>query len=452
MTKQRYTILLLLFAVAGFSYQSRAQESTLKHFFTQSPLSLQTNPANLSNDAQWFFGIPVLSNFNINANMGVSYSDMFRRTPDNSIQVKPSVLDKVRSSIPLNGGARVDLVSFGFRGHPQHLITFSTSVVADVSLALPGDAFRLLIAGNRPGEALNIKMNPAASAYFETAIGYSFTINDSWKVGARVKYLLGMANLYGPSSNIILNTDPTDYSMRLRADALLHTSNLSSLDSDPLTPLKRCFDNPGFAFDFGVRYNTEIEGLSVGLSLIDWGWINWTSDLTSYEAKLANTEFVFTGLSNLNGNFQQIIDTLKNSFGFEKRTGTSYRAPLPGKIYIDATYDLTQYDKFGFLFGTRALDHFSRTTFTLMYNRSVGEWLSVSLGNNFMRSHIFNPSMALYLKGGTFQFFLAVENLSSVSATTAHAAGLHFGLNLTFNSKAQPVKEESSPRFYDHTQ
>ena len=451
MKKQIHTA-LLVFAVAGFSYHARAQESTLTHFFTQSPLSLRTNPANLSNDAQWFFGIPALSSININAYAGVSYSDMFRRMPDNSIQVKPSVLDKARFSVPLNVGARFDLISFGFRVHPQHLITFSTSAVVDGNAALPGDAFRLLIAGNTPGEALNIKMNPTANAYFETAIGYSFTINDSWKVGARVKYLLGVANLHGVNSNIVLHTDPTDYSMRLQANALLQTSNISSLNNDPLTPLKRCFDNPGLGFDFGVRYNTEIEGLSVGLGLIDWGWINWSSDLTSYEASLTNKEFVFAGLSSLDGNFEQIIDTLKDRFGFEKRAGTPYRTPLSGKIYIDATYDLTPYDKFGFLFGTRALDHFSRTSFTLMYNRSVGKWLSVSLGNNFMRSFIFNPSMALYLKGGTFQFFLAVENLSSVSATTAHSVGFHFGLNLTFSRKAQPVADEVSPRFYDHTQ
>ncbi|MDR0728889.1 MAG: DUF5723 family protein [Prevotellaceae bacterium] len=441
-----------VFAVACFSHHAYAQESTLMHFMNQSPQSLHTNPANLSNDVQWFMGIPVVGGIHLDANLDVSYSDLFRRTPDNIIRVKPSAVDKIGSSARLMLAVNDELFSFGFKVHPNHMITFSTSAVVDGSILLPGDAAKLFILGNTPGEPLNFGIDANLTGYLETALGYSFAINESWKAGARVKFLLGAANIYLHNMRATLDTDPMDYSMKLRMNAIARTSNVETLINDPRELLNRPFDNTGFAFDFGIHYKTPVEGLSVGLSAVDWGWINWRSELKFHEASLTNDEFIFAGLSSLDGHFEQIRDTLNNLFKLEERAGKPYRAPLPGKIYLSATYHLTPDDKFGFLFGTRAMDNFSRTTFTLMYNRSVGKWLSVSLGNNFMFTKILNPSMAINIRGGAFQFFLSAENISSISLNTVRTAGIHLGFNLTFNSKPQPVavvEEEPSPRFYN---
>ncbi|MDR1680174.1 MAG: DUF5723 family protein [Prevotellaceae bacterium] len=444
---------MLLFAVATLSQSAYAQESTLMHFMPQSPQSLHTNPANLSDDVQWFMNFfPVLGGIHVDANLDVSHSDLLQRLPDNALQVKPSAVDKIGSSARLMAGLNLELITFGFKVHPKHMITFSTSTVADISLRLPGDAAKLLILGNTPGEQLDFRVDANAIAYLETALGYSFSINEAWKVGARAKLLLGAANIYVNNMRATLDTDPTDYSMRLRMNALGQTSNIETISDDPMKLLDHLFDNTGFAFDFGIRYNTPVEGLSLAFSAVDWGWINWKSDLKFHEANLTNDEFIFAGLNSLDGNFDQITDTLGNLFDFEERAGTSYRTPLPGKLYLSAAYNLTPDDKFGLLFGTRAMDNFSRTTLTLMYNRSVGKWLSVSLGNNFMLSKVFNPSLAINLRGGAFQFFISAENISSVSATTARTVGVHLGFNLTFNRTPPPPpppaeEEDPAPRF-----
>jgi hypothetical protein len=267
----------------------------------------------------------------------------------------------------------------------------------------------------------------------ESALGYSWTINKDWKVGARVKFLLGVANASGKDLRATIATSPTDYAMTLHANALVKTAALVDLsDADFATVPDHIFDNTGFAFDAGVYYNTPVEGLSVGLSLVDWGWIDWTSNLKFYEAKTVGEGFEFSGLTDLNEGFDHIVDTLKNVFDFEDRIGTAYRTALPGKIYLSAAYNITKNDKFGFLFSTRALNNFARTTFSLMYNRSVGNWFSVAVGNNFMVSKIFNPSLALNLRGGAFQFYVAAENVSSFSAVSARTFNFRLGMNLTF--------------------
>ena len=212
-------------------------------------------------------------------------------------------------------------------------------------------------------------------------------------------------------------------------------------------------DNRGMAFDAGIYYNTPLEGLSVGVSMTDWGWIDWKSNPKIYEATMLNDNFEFAGLTDLKGDFDQIIDTLKNVFDFKDRDGKAYRSLLPGKIYVSATYDLTKNDKFGFLFSTRALDSFSRTTFTLMYNRSVGRWFSVAVGNNFMTTKIFNPSIALNLRGGAFQFYVAAENIASFNPARTRTLNLQFGMNLTFLNKSKTkrahVEVEQTPEVSD---
>ncbi|MDR2802212.1 MAG: DUF5723 family protein [Prevotellaceae bacterium] len=430
--KYIYTFLIAIILSASFN-QAAAQESTLMSFMRQSPQSLRTNPAGLSDSVRWFMGIPfVLSHFGLDFDAGISYGDVIQRNADNSLQINPKVADKIadaRTMLNFN----YELLSFGFRFQKRHMITLSLSTVVDASLLLPGELAALLVEGNTPGKPLAVTSEINAAAYVESALGYSFAINKNWKAGVRVKYLVGGASAWGKNLRATIETDPNDYKMTLTADAQAHVAYVD--------PAESVTGNTGMAFDAGVYYNTPVEGLSVGVSMVDWGWIDWTSNPKIYEAKMQDGKFEFAGLASLDGNFDQIIDTLKNVFDFKDRDGEEYRTMLPGKIYVSAAYNLTKNDKFGFLFSTRALDNFSRTTFTLMYNRSVGKWFSVAVGNNFMTTKFFNPSIAFNLRGGAFQFYLAAENISSFNAASARTLNLQFGMNLTFmNRKQKEIK------------
>ncbi len=127
---------------------------------------------------------------------------------------------------------------------------------------------------------------------------------------------------------------------------------------------------------------------------------------------------------------------MKEAFKFEEsETGRAYSSSLPGKIFLGASYNLTKDDKFGFLFSTRALHNFQRTTFTLMYNRQVGNWFSVAAGNNFSMSKLFNPSLAILLRLKGFQFHIAAENLSSFNVKDLRTVSFQFGMNIAVWAK-----------------
>ncbi|MDR2358266.1 MAG: DUF5723 family protein [Prevotellaceae bacterium] len=430
--KYIYTFLMAIILCMPFN-RAAAQESTLMSFMRQSPQALRTNPAGLSDSVRWFMGIPFfLSHFGLDLDAGIAYSDAIQRNADNSLQINPKIADKIANARTMFN-FNYELLSFGFRFQKKHMITFSLSAVADASFLLPGELVTLLVKGNTPGEPLSITSEINAAAYVEAALGYSFAINKNWKAGLRVKYLQGGANVFGKNFHASIATDPNDYKMTLTADAQAHFAYID--------PSKSVMDNAGMAFDAGIYYNTPVKGLSVGVSMVDWGWINWTSNPKIYEAKMQDGNFEFAGLTSLDDDIDQIIDTLKNVFDFKDRDGQAYRTMLPGKIYVSAAYNLTKDDKFGFLFSTRALDSFSRTTFTLMYNRSVGRWFSVSIGNNIMTSKLFNPSLALNLRGGAFQFYIAAENISSFNPAHIRTLNLQFGLNLTFLNKTAKKQE-----------
>jgi hypothetical protein len=421
---KKITYIYCLLSLFVFSGQAIAQESTLMSFMRQSPQSMRTNPANLSDSVRWYMGMPLLySRLNLDLDLGIKYSDVISRRADNSLVINPDIVDALSSARMLMG-FNYELVSFGVRFQQRHMITFSLSGVSDMSFLFPADLATLLVKGNTPGERLAIESEVNASAYAETALGYTFAINKNWKVGARVKFLLGAANAYGKNLYATIDTDPEDYRMTLNTNALLKTSYINDPGS--------VFDNIGFAFDAGVYYQTPVEGLSFGLSLVDWGWIDWKSKLRFYETKTQDGGFEFAGLTSINSDFDEIIDTLKNVFEFNEVDGTSYRTMLPGKIFVSATYDITKNDKFGILFSTRMLDSFSRTTFTLMYSRSVGNWFAVAIGNNLMTTKLLNPSIALNFRAKAFQLFIAAENIASFKAVDTRTLNLQFGMNFTF--------------------
>ncbi|MDR0692012.1 MAG: DUF5723 family protein [Prevotellaceae bacterium] len=421
--KKHLVIFLSLFLMAPVA-QTVAQESTLLHFMRQSPQSLRSNPANLLDSTKFFMGIPFLSNINVDLNFGFAYSDaIYRDAHDDSLRINRSIVDQLTGSSRMGVDFNYELLSFGARFREDNMITFSLSAKAFGTFLFPKDVATLLVEGNEPDGVLSIDSDVNASAYVEAALGYSRIIDKHWKVGVRVKYLAGIANAYSDRMNISVATD-ADYALKLSSDALLRTSILDLEDN----PLK----NSGMAFDAGVYYKSPVKGLELSFSLVDWGYIQWNSDRKAFRSEVKNGVYEFKGITDVtDNNVNAILDTLKNVLEFnEIENPDAYSSPLLGKIFFGASYDFSNYDKVGFLFSTRALQHFSRTTFALMYSRRVGNWFTVAAGNNFMTQKLFNPSLALHFRTGNFQFHIAGENISSFYLKDISTANIQFGMNI----------------------
>ncbi|MDR3185033.1 MAG: DUF5723 family protein [Prevotellaceae bacterium] len=413
------SVLLLTWAV-----QVAAQESTLLHFMRNSPQSLRSNPANLLDTVTSFVGIPFLSNINADFNLGFAYADAIYRNPGNdSLSVNRDIVDKLTRSTRLGLDAHYELMSFGVRFREDNMVTFSLSAKAFGTFHFPKDLAVLLVHGNTPGETLSFDSDINASACVEVAVGYARTFNENWKMGVKVKYLAGLANIYGDDLTAAIATHPDDFSLQLSSQALVRTA---SVKDNP-------FENSGLGFDAGLYYKSPVKGLEFSLSLIDWGYIQWNSVDKVYQSKVRDGRYEFKGITDIkDNNLNAILDTLESVMKFNDVDNPDpYTSPLPGKIYFGASCDLNPFDKLGFLFSTRALQKFSRTTFAFMYSRSVGKWLTVAAGNNFMLQKFFNPSVAAHFRLGNFQLHLTGENLSSFNVKAITTANIQFGMNIT---------------------
>lgn len=432
MKKYIYSILLGIVAT-GFAVPAVAQESTLLHFMRQSPQSLRSNPANISDSVKYFLGIPVLSNINVDFKSAISYGDAIVRTAKDSLRINPDLPNELTDKSRINFGVNVELISFGFRFAQKNMITFSAGVRSYGNFLLPKDAAVLAIQGNDPGRPLVIETDARGVAYAEAALGYSRIINKNWKAGVRVKYLIGAAGADCDKIHATVNTSPVDYTMTLTSAGLVRTS----MPDQNNISIQDMLKNRGFGFDAGVYYKTPVKGLEVSLSFIDWGFIDWSTGLKNYESKIVGGEYVFRGLEKLDQNsIDNIIDTLKNVFKFEEQPGEKFRSTLPGKIFLGVSYNLTPKDKFGFLFNTHALHNFEQTRFGVMYNRSVGQWFSVAVGNNFYTDQAWSPCLGMNFRLSGFQLYLVAENINSFKATEARALNVQFGMNVTIFKKA----------------
>jgi hypothetical protein len=423
--KKNIILVALSFFLLTPALQTMAQESTLLHFMRQSPQSLRTNPANLSDTTKFFMGIPFLSNINVDFNLGFAYSDAIYRDAKDSLRINRSIVDQLTKSSRMGLDFNYELLSFGVRFREDNMITFSLSAKAFGTFLFPKDVATLLVEGNSPGGALSIDSDVNAAAYVEAALGYSRVIDKHWKVGVRVKYLAGIANAYSDELKIGIATDSTDYSLALSSNALLRTATLDFEKDNP-------FENSGLGFDAGVYYKSPVKGLEFSFSLVDWGYIQWNSERKAFQSEVKNGVYEFKGITDVaDNNVNAILDTLKEVLEFnEIDNPDAYTSPLPGKIFLGASYDMSKYDKVGFLFSTRALQKFSRTTFSLMYSRRVGNWFTVAAGNNFMTHKLFNPSLALHFRTGNFQFHIVGENISSFYLKDISTANIQFGMNI----------------------
>jgi hypothetical protein len=420
--KNYITLFVLSFALCTATVQVAAQESTLLHFMRNSPQSLRSNPANLSDTVRHFVGIPFLSNINLDLNLPFSLGDALTRHANDSLYLNQNFPDKLHSKNPLGLDVNYELVSFGIRFKEKNMITFSLAAKAYGALDFPKSLASLVFNGNTPGSSIVAEPDVNAAAYLEAALGYSRIIDENWKVGFRVKYLVGAASVYGKDMRFSMYTDPNDYSLKFETNAMVQTS---VLDPDDL------FANAGFGFDAGVYYKSPIKGLDFSLSFIDWGYIQWNGGITAYQTN--SVPYEFKGFSDVaNTSIESLKDTIMTLFSLDSVPNpSSYSTPLPGKIFFGASYDITHYDKVGFLFSTRAMHNFDRTTFSLMYSRSVGKWLTVSVGNNFLLSRLFNPSAGMNLRFGNFQLYLVAENITAFNVKDMSAVNLQFGMNVT---------------------
>ena len=420
-----------------------AQELRTSYFMETSNYRHQMNPALLDSP---YFGM-FFSNINLGmtGNIGAKqfifdtkdldgYTGDYRYTTfmDPNVDAKTflnKLHDKNRFDLYLN----YNLFSVGFKAWGG-VNLLELNLRSNTNLTLPKGLFEF---AKTAGEKEHYEfggLGMRTQNYMELALGHSRDINKQWRVGGKLKFLIGAAYADFTADNVTL--DMTEDAWRIQSNAQMKASLLKSdvIHEDPSKnsadgrPRVKELDNfgfslPGFgmALDLGVTYK-PIENLTLSAAITDLGFISWKN---THHAS-SQGDYTFDGFNNIyigsdkdqtediDDQFDQIGDDLEEMFSvYDDGTKTATQA-LAATLNVGAEYKLPAYDKlkFGFLYTSRIHGKYSWHQGMLNVGVRPVKWFECNVNGAVTSTGVTAGGM-LSLKAPHFNFYIAADRFFS---------------------------------------
>ena len=420
-----------------------AQELRTSYFMETSNYRHQMNPALLDSP---YVGL-LFSNINIGmtGNIGAKqfifdtnglpgYTGNYRYTTfmDPNVDAKTflnKLHDKNRFDLYLN----YNLFSVGFKAWGG-VNLLELNLRSNTNLTLPKGLFEF---AKTAGEKEHYEfggLGMRTQNYMELALGHSRDINKQWRVGGKLKFLIGAAYADFTADNVTL--DMTEDAWRIQSNAQVKASLLKSdvIHEDPSKnsadgrPRVKELDTfgfslPGFgmALDLGVTYK-PIENLTLSAAITDLGFISWKN---THHAS-SQGDYTFDGFNNIyigsdkdqtediDDQFDQIGDDLEEMFSvYDDGTKTATQA-LAATLNVGAEYKLPAYDKlkFGFLYTSRIHGKYSWHQGMLNVGVRPVKWFECNVNGAVTSTGVTAGGM-LSLKAPHFNFYIAADRFFS---------------------------------------
>ncbi|MBN2745086.1 MAG: hypothetical protein JXR34_00025 [Bacteroidales bacterium] len=424
--------------------QSKAQYDMTLYHMTPVIQSNLSNPAFIP-EYSYHFGVPGLSS--VYAQMGTSgvrFNQMFTRRSDDSLvidfdNISKNIKDKnnitLRSSIQwLNGGMK----------WKDYYFTFSVSEHIDANMFYSDDLINLGINGNAPYVGQTISVDPTflkATHYREYAFGAAWDFDQQWNFGARAKMLFGKSNIYTKTLDANLTTAENTYYLTTETNMLINTS----------AP-KSWFDGSGFSlgsdylfyggsfglgFDLGATYKLD-ETFSFSASVLDLGYMKFDRNFVNYSN--SNNIWTFEGIDprqfeeltddQITDRIEEIRDSLINRFDIAE-SWTSYTIPMTAKIYLSASYKLSDIETVSAALRSEIVNKTWRPTFTASYYRQLLPELGVIGAYTVTNRSFANFGLGAYYNIKPVQIYIVTDNIIGVFVPDAvRYANIHFGINI----------------------
>lgn len=425
---------------------SMAQTLNSAYFTEDYKFRHDMNPA--FENTQNYFSLPGLGNINVNLQGNFGYQDVVMQNPMYGQQagakkmttfMNPYIstsdaLDGFSSgSNRILGDVNITILSTGFRGFGGYN-TIELNAKASMGASLPYELFEFAKnTGNKTYDMGDISL--MARSYAEVALGHSHKINDKLRIGAKLKFLFGVADGDLRLENMradLSGTDKWTISGKATGKVSMKGFTYQTSREEYNDPNKGEYDKIddidvdgaglggfGMAVDLGSVYKVN-QHLTLSASVLDLGFINWTNNMMAVNR---GESFEFNGFhdTSVKSGSGATIDDKIDDYGDQitdfinlKDMGDqgSRTTALATTINIGAEYSLPSYDKlsFGFLSSTRINGDYTWSEGRLSANWKPLKWLDG--GINFAVSS-FTTSMGYVLnihpKG--YNFFIGMDHI-----------------------------------------
>jgi len=313
----------------------------------------------------------------------------------------------------LGTDVRAQLLGFGaFTKNGKNFWSFGLNLRTEVEADLPYSFFEFFKTG-KDAQIRNLRAD--ADAWAEAAFSYSFPINKQLYVGARVKFLAGVARAK-------MNIEQMDVTLQSDRWEIL-TKGLIEMSG----PTAEVDENGNFkagdiemndfklagmgaSIDLGATYDIRPD-LQVSLGVTDLGFISWNKKSSTY-GKSAD-EFTYDGVEVVDGVATSPEFDL-NFFEFQARPAKSRARMLHSTINAGVEYDLWQKRVgLGLLYSARFNSIRMRHSLTGSVNFYPAHWANVTASYLYAGSRGSSVGLALNLCPGFINLLLATDFITA---------------------------------------
>lgn len=448
-----------------------AQTLNSAYFTDQFAFRHTMNPA-YGND-QGYFTVPALGNVNVSMHGNFGYEDVIMKNPrygtDSDKKMTTFMNPYISDSKALDGFASgnnrvlgdVDLtiLSAGFKGFGGYN-TIELNAKTSFGMSLPYNLFAF--ARNTGNKSYDIgDISAKAQAYAEFALGHSHQINEKLRVGAKLKFLFGVAradfkfkdvkaDLSAPEKWTITGDAQADVSMK----GFKYETAMKDYEAAGAGQYEKVDDIDidggglggfGMAVDLGGIYKIN-DDWTVSASLLDLGFINWSDNARavnkqkSFEfAGFKDTSVKSDGNNPIDDQVDKYSDQITDFLNLQedKEHSKGRTTGIGATVTAGCEYTLPVYRKmtFGFISTTRINGDFSWTEGRLSANWKPLKWLD---GGMSFAVNSFTASMGyvLNIHPRGYNFFIGMDHIlgktSKEFIPLSSNANIAMGMSITW--------------------
>ncbi len=418
------------------------------------PQSNYGNPA-LAPQPNFFIGLPLVSSIYLDvSNRGFMINDVLRQDMYNEdYWDSDHLLSQLKPKNHIQGSLRVDLLSFGLR-HNDSYFFFHVSDKVEMNMTYTPDMAYLMFKGTEafPDDRFPGNFDGLGTDYYhyrEYAGAFTREWSPRLSTGIRAKILTGLAHASFDYQSMYLQRDPSDGTMNLYSEILIHSSNTSipqilkeeDLDEERFANTSKVINyltnsnNLGAAFDIGMIIKPA-PTVSLGFCLLDLGFINWKDEAESVmvegwsQLPAIDLQDIFEG--NLVENFNQHADTASYDYHVTGSQG-NYRQTLAPRFMASAAVDLSQRHQIAVLARGFYYNEVLYPSASVSYYARPSHAFGIMMSYTVANMNYSNIGFGFNLNLGPIQLYAISDNvLAAIQPNKAQLATLHFGMNLVF--------------------
>lgn len=377
-------------AAASACGSAFAQASYSGYFLDNYLHGYELNPAMADTTKRGFVAMPVLGNFNLGMTGNIHATSLiYNRDGRTVLFTSPEVsaqevMKNIKNKSKLGVNAELDILAVGFKAFGgQNVVTIGA--VADANVMIPGQLFALAKEGvsNKTYNISDFRLN--ASGYAKIQFNHSRDIKQlpGLRVGAALKFLLGMGNLDAYFNHAELELGQDAWKARTNADIYTNFGNARyELDRNDNTGAEYVnginldgFGIKGFGIGFDLGATYKWRDFDFSLSLLDLGFISWSGTqyaTTGGTKEVDTSKYIFgTEKGQADDEWHKLRDDLSELYQLEDRgdIGSRTRA-LRATLNWGVRYTLPYYRNltFGLVNSTRFNGPFTATDFRVSAN------------------------------------------------------------------------------------